>query len=118
MIRVTVAVLAASVGLVVVSSPVSAQEGCVHRSDFRQVEASALTDSPMSRWQAHQVFGTNGRDIGYNTRVYRGCGVGSRAWVQFELVEGIYRASSTAFTWTYFGDGLTTLQPARTKEER
>lgn len=89
----------------------------LHRADFREVERSVLSDSPMSRWQAHQLFGTTGRvihsDVGQETRVYQGCGEDSRAWLQFVVdAEGIYRVVSSAFTWAYFGDGLTTQHPA------
>jgi len=87
---------------------------CLHRSDLRQVERTSLTDSPMSRWQVHQLFNMIGSEVGYGTRVYKGCGDGSRAWLQFVSdTDGIYRVVSIAFTWTYFGDGLTTLHPAR-----
>lgn len=108
------AALAVVVGLLAAGGPAAAEDVlCLHRDDFRTVERASLTDSPMSRWQVHQLFGMTGRDIGYDTRVYQGCGDDSRAWIQYVPdAGGIYRAVSTAFTWRYFGDGLTTLQPA------
>lgn len=90
---------------------------CLHRSDFREV---VWSDTPYSRWQAHQVFGTTGRvvyeDSNEETRVYQGCGEGTqdRAWVNYKLdSEGIYRVDGFSYTLEYFGDGLATPPPAR-----
>ena len=111
--------LALAAGLLVVPAPVAHAEddACVYRRPYRQVEASILNGDPMSRWQVHQLFVTTGRvvykDDDEETRVYRGCGEGSKAWVGYEFgADGIYRAAGTACTWTYFGDGLDTLHPA------
>jgi hypothetical protein len=92
-------------------------EKCLHRNDYRIVGRNALSLNPMSRWQVHQLFEMTGHEVDSNkntqTRVYEGCGEDSRAWVQYRIdYEGIYRVESTAYTWRYFGDGLTTLQPA------
>jgi len=93
----------------------SVDEPCVYRAQFREVESTILTDTPMSRWHVHNLFGFDGRAITDDglTRVYRGCGEDSRVWLQFaQDDEGTYRAVASAFTWEYFGDGLTTEHPA------
>lgn len=107
---ITVVVIAA--GILVSSA--TAREVCLHRDDFRTVDRSLVNGEPMSRWQVHQLFGMTGRDIGWNTRAYEGCGEGSRAWLQFKRDDDdVYRVVSSAFTMLYFGDGLVTNHPAR-----
>lgn len=117
LLAVVITVLAIGVGMLI-SAASSEELPCVYRKTFRQVEASALTDDPMSRYQTHQLFGFDGtrvdEGVGQETRTYRGCGDDSRVWIQYEgQADGVYRIVSTAFTWRYFGDGLITLQPAR-----
>ena len=108
---IAIALLAA--GLLWPVEAASAEEGCLHRAHYRKAARSALHEAPMSRREAHQMFGTRGRPIGNQTRVYQGCGEGSRAWVQFRRdTEGTMRVSTTSYTWRYFGDGLITLHPA------
>lgn len=113
MIR-SLAVAALTAGLLIPTAPAAnAGDPCLHRAHFRHAARSALSPNPMSRQEVHELFGTRGRPVGYRTRVYRGCGDSSRAWVQYRRdAEGIPRALATAYTWRYFGDGLTTLHPA------
>lgn len=100
--------------LLVPGSNAPAADPCLHRTDFRTVERSALDDwNPMARRRVHELFGTRGQPIGYHTRVYQGCGDGSQVWLQFTRdAGGIPRVMATAYTPRYFGDGDITLQPA------
>jgi hypothetical protein len=113
----TALALAVTAGLLAVGgTPGASAEGdCLNRRDFRQVARAAEVD-PMTRRYAHRLFGTRGRPIGYHTRIYRGCGEGSRAWVEFaRWPDGRFRATSTAYTALYFADGQQVAHPARAR---
>jgi hypothetical protein len=81
-----------------------AADRCLSRSDFRAAARSVHVDAPMTRRDAHRMFGIDGRTVGFHTRVYRGCGEGSRAWLEFDRGPGgRWLVYSTAYTSAYFG---------------
>lgn len=100
---ITAAIAALATLAIAPTAAASSQSGCLHRADFHSVERTILSDVPAARERVHQTFGTKGRPVGHHTRVYQGCGEGSRVWLQFKRdIEGVARVVSTAYTARYF----------------